>query len=43
MNLKSGEYWEVSKKALLRFSLKNRKFNKNCGVKTELLFVARDL
>ena len=38
VNLRFGEYWKISEKDLLI-----RKFSKNCSVKTELLFIAKDL
>ena len=43
MNLKFGEYWEISEKDLLKFLSKIRKFSKNCSVKIELLLITKNL
>ena len=43
MNLKFGEYWEISEKDLLKFCQKLEKSSKNFTVKIKLLFIAKDL
>ena len=43
MNLKLGEYWEISEKDLLKCCQKLEKSSKNFTVKIELLFIAKDL
>ena len=43
MNLKFGEYWEISEKDLLKFCQKLENLSKNFGVKIELLFIGKDL
>ena len=43
MNLKFGEYQEISEKDFAKILSKIRKFYNHCCVKTELLFMAKDL
>ena len=43
MNLKFGEYWEISEKDLLKFCQKLEKLRESFSVKIELLFIAKDL
>ena len=43
MNLKCGEYWEISEKRFVKTLSKIRKFSKNCSAKIKLPFIAKDL
>ena len=43
MNLKFGEFWEISKKRFAKTLSKIRKFSKNCNAKIKLLFIAKNL
>ena len=38
----SGEYWEISESYQVKFC-QIKKFSKNCSVKIELLFIAKEL